>query len=309
MRRRFILCMAAGAAFSSLSGSPSLAANVPANADPDSIPRAVGGGSTSGGAANNPVIPYAQPQAPADAPNRPLRINGVPDLSGAYAHAMRLFQNPAPSGGIGPGVGVGPTALTTHPEELTDRLGSRGDYSSPVLRPWAAELVKLFGDAEHASQPYFELCIKNRGVLQTWSLNRGMQLVQTPERVYLFFGQDVARIIHLNAKHPTDLKRSFDGDSIGYFEGDTLVVDTIGFDGRAEGDRYGTPTSEEMHVVERLSLKQKNQVLQADFWVDDPVVYTQPWRYSLTYARAEKLGGEYICRESRIYGKGLRRGV
>jgi hypothetical protein len=275
--------------------------------DPDTIPRVVGGGSTVGGAQNILVIPYALPQIPADAAAQvgkktPWR---APDLSGIYKHRARLYQNPWPSTGITPGTTVGPMALTLHPELVTDRLGSRGDYHTPLLRPWAAELVKRFGDAEAASQPYFERCLQDDGLLLTWSQdpggNRGMQILQTPERLYLFFGHDVVRIVHLGTEHPAEYEPSVNGHSVGYWEGETLVVDTIGFDGTSEGDRFGTPSSEQMHVVERMNLRHGSQILEVHFWVDDPLVYTQPWTSVVTYPRAERLGREYVCREGLMF--------
>ena len=280
------------------------AGNDGAAVDPDTIPRAVGGASFVGGAQSIPVIPYALPDIPADAAAQIGKKTpwGAPDLSGIYAHAARLFQDPWPSTGITPGTTVAPMALTLHPEVGTDGLGSRGDYHTPLLRPWAAELVKRLGDAEAANQPYFERCFQDYGLLLTWSRgNRGLQILQTPERIYLFFGQDVARIVHLNAEHPFDLEPSVDGHSVGHWEGETLVVDTIGFDGTAEGDRFGTPSTEQMHIVERISLRHGNQILEVQFRVDDPLVYTQPWTSIVTNPRADKLGTERVCREGQMF--------
>jgi hypothetical protein len=275
--------------------------------DPDNVPRVVGGGSTLGSASGIAVIPYALPQIPADgAAKTPKKTSwGAPDLSGIYGHRARLFQNPAPSTGVGPGIGTAPSALTLHPALATDRLGSRGDYHTPLLRPWAAELVKRLGEAEAAARPYFERCLQNNGVLLTWSRDPagkgGMQLIQTRERIYMFYGQDVVRVVHVNSEHPENLKPSVNGHSIGRWEGETLVIDTIGFDGTAEADRYGTPSTEQLHIVERMSLRHSNQILEVSFLVDDPLVYTQTWSSVLTFARQEKMGGEYVCRESQMY--------
>ena len=284
---------------------PVCAAEDAASVDPDTVPRAVGGGSTLGGSASISVIPYALPEIPEDAVEGKKTLWGAPDLSGIYGHRARLFQNPWPSTGVGPGIATAPSALTLHPELDTDRLGSWGDYRTPLLRPWAAELVKQLGDAEAANQPYFERCVRNHGLLLAWARDpagkRGIQFLQTPNRMYIFFAQDVLRIIYLNAEHPADLELSVNGHSIGHWEDDTLVVDTIGFDGTSEGDRYGTPTSEQMHVVERMSLRHGGQILEISFWVDDPFVYTQSWTSVVTYARADKVGGEYVCQETRLY--------
>ena len=178
-------------------------------ADPDSVPRVVGGGSTVGGAQNTPVIPYALPEVSEGSATQPgVTPWGAPDLSGIYTHEARTFQDPFPSTGVTPGRTVEPMALTLRPEMVTDRLGSRGDYHTPLLRPWAAELIKRLGNAENANQPYFERCLQGDGLLIQWSLgNRGLEIVQTPERIYLFFGQDASRVIHLDTEHPTEAQK------------------------------------------------------------------------------------------------------
>jgi len=273
-----------------------------AGVDPDTVPRVVGGGSTVGGAQNMLVIPYALPKIPEDALVGKKTSWGDPDFSGIYDHHARIFQNPWPSRGIGPGISAPPTALTLFPTIVTDRLGSRGDYHTPLLRPWAAELVKRLGDAETANMPYFERCLLDDGMLLSWSLgNRGLQIVQTPERIYMFFGRDVVRIVHLNAEHPANLEPTVNGHSIGRWEGDTLVIDTIGFNGTIDSDRYGTPTSDEMHIVERVHQRHGDQILEVQFWVDDPVVFTQPWTSETTYWRGERLGKERVCREGQMF--------
>jgi hypothetical protein len=280
---------------------PAVAAEQPPSIDPDTVPRALGS-STLGGDAALAVIPFALPKIPEDAEIGKKTSWGDPDLSGIFWHHARLFQNPAFSTGVAPGISTAPSALTLHPTLFTDRLGSRGDYHTPILRPWAADMVKRLGDGEAASMPYYERCWMNNGMLVSWSLgNRGVRLVQRRERIYLFFGQDVVRVIHLNEVHPSNLERSVNGHSVGRWEGDTLVVDTIGFDGTSDSDRYGTPTTEELHVVERLHLRHDDQILEIQFWVEDPLVFTQPWTSVITYSRAEKLGLERVCREMLLF--------
>ena len=271
-------------------------ANDAAIVDLDNVPRPIGGPD------NRPVIPYALPEIPMDVEVGKKTPWGHPDISGIYAHELRDWYNPWPSRGVGPGLFGPPTGLTIHPLDVTDSIAHMGDYRTPLLRPWAAELVKRYGDTYAAGQAYFQLCLQNAGLLRSWSrIARGLQILQTPDHVYLFFGQDITRIIHLNTGHPADLELSYNGHSVGHWEGNTLVVDTVGFDGTAWADRYATPTTERMHVVEYISLRHGDQVLEANFLVDDPLVYTQPWRSVVTHPRTEKLGVERVCREYRIY--------
>lgn len=293
------------AGFLYVAGVPAIAADSVPPVNADDLPRVVGGSSAVGGSQNIAVIPYAEPEIPKDAKVGRTTPWGHPDFSGLYQHRARLFQNPAPTQGVAPGLATAPSPLTLHPTIVTDRLGSRGDYHTPILRPWAADLVKRLGDAESAGMPYFERCLPDDGLLITWSLdpaaNRTTTVLQTPDRVFFFFGHDVARIIHLADTHPPNLVPSVDGHSIGRWEGDTLVVDTIGFDGTPEADRYGTPTSDQLHVVERMHLRQGDMVLEIAFWVDDPAVYTQPWTSVTTYSRTDRLGREYVCAETLMF--------
>ena len=112
---------------------PVYAAEDAASVDPDTVLRIVGGSSTVGGSQNMLIIPYALPEIPEDAVEGKKTPWGAPDLSGIYKHRARIFQNPWPSTGIAPGISTPPIALTLHPTIVTDRLGSRGDYHTPLL--------------------------------------------------------------------------------------------------------------------------------------------------------------------------------
>ena len=69
------------------------------------------------------------------------------------------------------------------------------------------------------------------------------------------------------------------------------------FDGTPDGDRFGTPTGKRMYVTVRMNLRQGGQMLAVHFWIEDPLVYAQPWTSVATYPRAEKMGVERIYRE------------
>ena len=83
---------------------------------------------------------------------------------------------------------------------------------------------------------------------------------------------------YMNVPHSPDPKPSWYGESLGHYEGDTLVVDTIGQDTRTFVDNYRTPHSENLHVVERYHLVQNGNVLQADVTIEDPAVFVSPLR-------------------------------
>jgi hypothetical protein len=111
-----------------------------------------------------------------------------------------------------------------------------------------------------------------------------MEIIQTPGRVIMFFefNHFVRQIFTDGRPHNTDLGPTWMGDSIGKWEGDTLVVDTIGFNDKTWIDRAGHPHSEALHVVERIR-RAGQDTLETDLTIDDPKAYTKPWGGKLTY--------------------------
>src|SRR5204862_2467099 len=94
-------------------------------------------------------------------------------------------------------------------------------------------------------------------------------------------------------KHSANVKPSWHGESIGRYEGDTLVVDTIGLDDRTFVDGFGTPHTKQLHVIERFRLIDGGKILEANVHVEDPGAFTMPWdaiqRYRLFEAAVAKV--------------------
>jgi hypothetical protein len=111
-----------------------------------------------------------------------------------------------------------------------------------------------------------------------------MQIVQTPKEVIEYFESDhtVRHIFIDGRKHPDDLTPTYNGHSIGHWEGDTLVVDTIGMNGKIWLDRLGHPESDQMHIIERIH-RVDDKTLQVDFTFDDPKAYTKPWTAQMNF--------------------------
>ena len=104
--------------------------------------------------------------------------------------------------------------------------------------------------------------------------------------------------------HPKDPNPTWLGDSIGRWDGDTLVVDTVGFNGRSWIDAAGLPTTEALHVVERVRRVERGY-LEIEHTIDDPKAYTKPWKFTI---RPMLLDGdlmEYICQENNVDVKHL----
>ena len=89
-------------------------------------------------------------------------------------------------------------------------------------------------------------------------------------------GDHVVRTVHMNAKHPDDVPLSRHGHSIGWWEGDTLVIDTIGYEPNASGNGASVPSSAQKHTVERLSLSDDRIRLRYELTVEDPAYLSTP---------------------------------
>ena len=111
-----------------------------------------------------------------------------------------------------------------------------------------------------------------------------MEIIQLKGRVILFFefNHFVRQIYTDGRKHNTDLGPTWMGDSIGKWDGDTLVVDTIGFNDKTWLDRAGHPHSDALHLVERFRRTERS-TLQDDLTIEDPKAYTKPWSGHLVF--------------------------
>lgn len=129
-----------------------------------------------------------------------------------------------------------------------------------------------------------------------------IQWVHQPERVYMLteWGNKV-RIIYLNEGHPADLKPSWNGHSVGHWEGETLVIDTVGLDGRAPllSMRGAVPRSDALHIVERITMSEDGNTMTSEVTIDDPKVFTQPWSMHLTWLRRpDPHVYEFVCADA-----------
>lgn len=104
-----------------------------------------------------------------------------------------------------------------------------------------------------------------------------MSFIQTNDKIVMLYEADrVYRIVYMNRKHPPHPDSLWFGDSIGSWDGKTLVVDTTDFNDRTWLDRSGHPHSDQLHLTERFT-RVDHDHLQLDITVDDPIAYTKPW--------------------------------
>jgi hypothetical protein len=178
-----------------------------------------------------------------------------------------------------------------------------GDPNNPILTPAGAAAVKAMGDVWRSGQPYnaaTELCAPS-GVPHILTVFGGVQFLQTPEMITILYHRDQqVRWVYLNQKHSPNPKPSWYGESVGHYEGDTLVIDTIGLNDKSIVDRFGAPQTETTHVVERYRVIDGGAALLAHVTVEDPKIFTTSWSGTITFNRNRnnQIPGEERCAEN-----------
>jgi len=154
------------------------------------------------------------------------------------------------------------------------------DLSNPVLKPWVVTELKKVNEAVLAGKPMFNREVRcwTPGV-PAFLLDPGqLYFIQTPKEVWMI-GHDDHRVrrVYLSRDHSAHPTPSWYGESVGHYQGDTLVVDTIGLNDKTLVDNYRTPHTDQMHVVEQFRLSDGGDTLEAMVTVDDPGAFNMPW--------------------------------
>jgi hypothetical protein len=220
------------------------------------------------------------------------------DLSGLWTRgpAAQSWYRP-PESGPGPVANLTPPAPDAGGGSGTTYVG---DHTNPILQPWAAEVVLRKAKAARAGTPEIgaqQLCMPH-GVPFILGLNDAVQFLHTPDAFVLLYAREMrTRVIHMNAEHDLNRRHTQYGDSVGHWEGDSLVVDTIGISDDTWTDRLGTPHTEQLRVVERYHRVAENDI-RVDFMVEDPGAFTTPWRAVVNYHPEEDDYFEQVCAEN-----------
>ena len=244
-----------------------------------------------------------QPQQPP--PENNVQV-GVPEGGrGAGRQGGGRGRRGGEPAGPAPRNAAGRVILTSAtPAEKGLWLPARGVVTTPIapdipFRPWARA---LYTDREgHRLEPHARC--KASGVVRQFQTPYGIEFVEMPElkRMYIFDvgGPHTFRTIYMDGRsHPQDVMPSYYGHSIGWWEGDTLVIDTVGYNEGFWLDRMGAPHTEALHTVERLT-RTDSASLQYEMTIEDPAVYTAPWkaRFDMRWENGTELF-EYICQEA-----------
>jgi len=250
----------------------------------------------------------------------------IPDFSGTWRHGTLPWLIP-------PAAGPGPvTNKSRRKDDGTSDYGMLvGDYTNPILQPWAADVVKKKGEVSLAGEDF------PSPANQCWPepppflfKHMAMQMLQRRDSIVMIFNEDhEVRQVRMNQPHPARVTPSWHGDAVGHYEGDTLVIDTIGIKADrkfAMIDLFGTPYTDKLHVVERYQLldldgvkgdlardakenwrpggpvnpNYKDKYLKVQFTIEDEGAFTTPWTATMVYLRDYLEWPEVACAENQL---------
>jgi len=277
-----------------------------------SAPAAEGGGRGGRGrGAANPLLSQPAPRLP----DGTVNLGRAPGELGIWQDpyiqnmgARNVFVGAPPAaprgeragrggGQIGGGEGAGPA-------------GQRGGAATEPwvpFQPWAAAFYNYNSQNNSKYDPE-GYCLPPGGP-RLFATPYPMEIIQQPElkRIVFIFegGTHVWREIHmdgrLHLKNEAIKGQTWLGDSVGHWEGDTLVVDVVGFNEGTWLDYFGHPHTDQMHIVERFTRPNKG-TLHYEATIDDPGAYTKPWTvaWDIPWNATGELQ-EYICQENNNY--------
>ncbi|HYM19257.1 MAG TPA: hypothetical protein VEU06_11880, partial [Micropepsaceae bacterium] len=268
------------------------------------------------------LLAYALMAAPA--------AQAVPDFTGPWGRNM--FNLEPPDTGPGPiinlrrlGSDAGRSVVDGDPIPLV------GDYNNPILKPEAAAALRKAG--EHSANGHDIPDPSNQcgayALPYLFTISQGMTMIQRMDDIVILYTQNSqVRRVRMNATHPKDLKPTPMGDSVGHYEGDALVIDTVGMKlmPYTVSDRFGTPQSEAMHVIERYHLIEAKEAqtaldkhasidgttgpmvadphfdkgLRVELTIEDSNIFTAPWRANVSYRRVIRGFNEGACAENNV---------
>jgi hypothetical protein len=176
------------------------------------------------------------------------------------------------------------------------------DLTNPNLKPWVKEHMRKDIAEVLAGKIAFTArssCMP-AGVpgFMAFGGATPVYFVQTPKEVVMIFeGDHQVRRVYLDVPHSQNPKPSWYGESVGHYEGDTLVIDTIGQNTRTVVDPYRTPHTEKLHVVERFKVTNGGQNLEVAVHIEDPDTFNQPWDAIQRFRKVQQTMVEEICAE------------
>jgi hypothetical protein len=180
-----------------------------------------------------------------------------------------------------------------------------GNYKDPVLKPWAAEQMRISNEEVLTGKRGMPFLATSRcypggvpGQL-LWTTER-LFFIQEPKIVHMVWERDsLLRRIYMTDKHSDRVKPSWFGESIGKYENGELVVDTVGLSTNLSFiDMFRTPHTDKLHVTERFKLTPDAKFLEAQVKVEDPDTFNEPLYMTARWRKQPGPWQEFICSEN-----------
>jgi len=234
------------------------------------------------------VLPAQSAQKSADAKAQRSRMaDHTPDLSGLWEPKVD-----------------GPDGIKLNTWDPSDPYGAKPEQAP--MAPWAAAKWKeakppfgakqTFQDINDPVQKFCDPPGVSRIYMYPWEIT----FVQTPKMVYILYEfTRVWRAVAMDREHPKDPDLTWMGDSIGKYEGDAFVVDTIGYNDKTWLDHTGHPHSDALHTIERFR-RVDHDTLELSLTVEDPKAFTKSFTGKKTYKLTSSPMGEVLCAYSEM---------
>jgi hypothetical protein len=231
-----------------------------------------------------------------------------PDFSANQAGWVTMGGDllPVPGGG-------GPKPITFDPAHpyVPNNIGKQptyriADLSNPNLKPWVVERMKKDNAEVLAGKIAYTARSSCRPAgTPAFMLIGGAQplfFVHTPKEVWMIYsGNAEVRRIYLDMPHSANPKPSWYGESVGRYDGDTLVIDTIGLNDKTFIDNYRTPHSEKLHVTERWRMIEGGKTMEVNIRIEDADAFNEPWSAVQHYRRVQQEMFEEACAENNAH--------
>lgn len=229
---------------------------------------------------------------------------GASDAVPRWADGRVNFQ--APPGETGLWEGRAPAAIAFNLRD-GQPIASEWDLTTNLridqvpFKPWARALYDYRRATLSKDDPHTRC--KPSGGPRMWHTPYGIEIIDRPETQEIIIvgvgGPHSWRTIHMDGRpHPRDLRPTWFGHSIGHWDGDTLVIDTVGFNERFWLTREGIPYTSSLHLIERVT-RTARYTLRYEATIDDPLAYDEIWSGGWNLAWLDGIEPfEYICQDN-----------
>ena len=231
-------------------------------------------------------VPTAVPNGPA-----PRMPDGKPDFSGVW---QRPYTPDMSRNGRGQMGYAEPPFSPADSAAKRDELKKAGNFNE---LPFTAAGLDDWKTYDPTDGDYTGSCLPF-GMSRSMNSPDPLQIMQNDKYIGLLFEQNSwFHIVKLNREHPKNLESTWFGDSVGRWDGDTLVIDTIGFNGNTRLDTIGHPHSDALHMIQTLKRTDAGHIAYT-VTIDDPKAYSKPWKNERTFTLMNTEIMEYSCEEN-----------